>query len=47
MIALFVFPGDPLQLYPGLGAGSLLGLLGLGLVVVSQVVHERPGAGRE
>jgi len=37
---------NPSMLYPGLGAGSLVGLLGVGLLTVSQVLRDPRGGGQ-
>jgi len=38
---------NPAQLYPGLGAGGMVGLLGVGLLVTARVTRDPRGDGRE
>ncbi len=38
LIGWFTSQTNPSQLYPGLGAGSLVGLLGVGLLVAARVI---------
>jgi len=45
MIGWFTSQTNPSQLYPGLGAGSLVGLLGVGLLVAARVIGGPRGDG--
>jgi tryptophan-rich sensory protein len=42
LIGWFTAHTDPRQLYPGLGAGALVGLIGLGLLLSGLVIPDRP-----
>jgi hypothetical protein len=45
-IGFFLSVNDPKALYPGLGAGSLVGMLGVGLLVVRAMIRVPNGNGR-
>jgi hypothetical protein len=47
LIGLSMSMTNPAQLYPGLGAGGMVGLLGVGLLVAARVIGRPGGDGPE